>query len=166
MDDVMADATGQFIKYYEQEFGIAVSREDLGHKEEGSGFPDHHDTVRTYPYRDQFFRTMSVNEGAIEVVELLNKRYDLFIVSAAMEFPQSLREKLDWLNEHFSFLTWKQIVFCGSKTIVHGDYMIDDLPYNLESFNGEKFLFTAPHNMQFNHFTRVNNWREVAERFL
>lgn len=166
MDDVMADATGQFIDYYEKEFGVRVERSVLNGKGEGEGFPDNHSIIAQFPYRPDFFRTMAVNENCQKVVAELNKKYDLFIVSAAMEFPQCLSEKLEWLNEHFPFLTWKQFVFCGSKTVVHGDYMIDDLIHNLERFNGEKFIFTAPHNSHLNHFSRLNNWKEVGDRFL
>lgn len=166
MDDVIADATGQFINFYEREFGIRVERDSLNHHHEGMGFPGNYEIVKQFPYREQFFLTMTPNEGSQLVLEELNKKYDLFIVSAAMEFPQSLSEKLLWLKEHCSFLHWKQIVFCGSKAVVHGDYMIDDLDYNLESFNGEKFLFTAPHNLHISKFNRVNNWNEVAARFL
>jgi 5'-nucleotidase len=166
MDDVIADATGQFIRYYENEFGVRVDRTVLNGKGEGEGFPANHDIIRKYPYRDNFFRTMEPNEGSQQVLEKLNEKYELFIVSAAMEFPQSLTEKLAWLNEHFPFLSWKQIVFCGSKAVVHGDYMIDDLVRNLERFNGEKFIFTAPHNIHINGFQRLNNWKEVGDRFL
>ena len=166
MDDVIADATGQFINYYEKEFGVRIERAILNGKEEGEGFPDNHDLLREFPYRINFFRTMIPNDNSQEVLEKLNKKYELFIVSAAMEFPQSLPEKLAWLNEHFTFLSWKQFVFCGNKTIVHGDYMIDDLPHNLEKFKGEKFIFSAPHNLHINRFQRVNNWKEIGERFL
>jgi 5'-nucleotidase len=166
MDDVMADATGQFIAYYEKEFGVKVERSVLNGKGEGEGFPGNHKAIAQFPYRPNFFRTMAVNEQCQEVMEKLNKKYEVFIVSAAMEFPQSLAEKLLWLNEHFPFLTWKQFVFCGSKTVVHGDYMIDDLVHNLEHFKGEKFIFTAPHNIHRNHFNRLNNWKEVGEKFL
>lgn len=166
MDDVIADSTGQFIDWYEKEFGVRIERAVLNGKDESEGFPDNHDILRQFPYRENFFRTMKMNEGCREVLEQLNRRYELFIVSAAMEFPQSLNEKLEWLNEHLPFLTWKQIVFCGSKAIVHGHYMIDDLPHNLERFSGEKYIFSAPHNLQINHFQRLNNWREVGDRFL
>ena len=44
--------------------------------------------------------------------------------------------------------------------------MIDDLIHNLERFNGEKFIFTAPHNLHLNHFKRLNSWNEVGEIFL
>ena len=43
--------------------------------------------------------------------------------------------------------------------------MIDDLPHNLKGFNGEKLLFTAPHNMHIQEFTRLNNWNEVEKYF-
>ena len=166
MDDVLADATGQFINFYEKEFGVRVNRESLNYKDEMERFPGNHDTVYSFTFRKDFFRTMAVNENSQEVVKKLNQRYDLFIVSSAMEFPNSLPEKLEWLGEHFSFLHWKQFVFCGSKAVVYGDYMIDDLPHNLEKFNGEKLMYTAPHNMQHNHFKRVNNWKEVGALLL
>src|SRR5690606_18487497 len=50
MDDVIADATGQFILYYEKEFGIQVTRESLNNQDEGLGFPAHHDIVQEFPY--------------------------------------------------------------------------------------------------------------------
>jgi 5'-nucleotidase len=166
MDDVLADSTGQYLKYYENEFGIRVHRDSLNYKQEGKGFPGNHNTVYEFTFRKDFFRTMAVNPYSQEVMKALNEKYEVFIVSSAMEFPNSLTEKLEWLNEHFSFLHWKQFVFCGRKSVVHGDYMIDDLPHNLEAFNGEKLLFSAPHNLQFNHLKRVNGWKEVGELLL
>jgi 5'-nucleotidase len=103
---------------------------------------------------------MAVNADSQDVMKRLNAKYEVFIVSAAMEFPQSLSEKFAWLKEHFSFLHWKQFVFCGSKAVVHADFLIDDLPYNLEKFKGEKFIYSQPHNLQYNHFQRVNGWKE------
>lgn len=166
MDDVLADATGQFINYYERDFGIRVDRSVLNGKEEREGFPDNHTVLRKYPYQKDFFRTMTVNDDSQRVMEQLNQRYEVFIVSAAMEFPQSLPEKLEWLGKYFPFLSWKQFVFCGSKAVVYGDYMIDDLPHNLEKFNGEKLLFTAPHNIHISKFKRVNSWNEIAQKLL
>ncbi len=166
MDDVMADATGQFINYYEKEFGVRVDRAILNGKGEGEGFPENHGVIAQFPFRPHFFRTMAVMDNCQEVMEELNKKYEVFIVSAAMEFPQSLTEKLAWLGEHFPFLEWKQFVFCGSKAVVHGDYMIDDMVYNLETFNGEKFIYNAPHNTHLNHYKRFHDWKEIGDKFL
>src|SRR6187551_2082339 len=111
MDDVLADATGQFINYYEREFGARVSRESLSHKDEMERFPGNHEVVNGFTFRKDFFRTMAVNDHSQDVMKELNQHYEVFIVSSAMEFPNSLPEKLEWLNEHFPFLNWKQFVF-------------------------------------------------------
>ncbi|HEV8511943.1 MAG TPA: 5'(3')-deoxyribonucleotidase [Cyclobacteriaceae bacterium] len=165
MDDVLADATGRLIDLYEKEFGVRVTRESMNHKEDRERFPDNEAALR-FVFQKGFFSAMSVNEHAQEVMKELNKKYEVFVVSSAMEFPNSLAEKLEWLKEHFPFLNWKQFVFCGKKSVVHGDYMIDDLPHNLETFNGEKLLFSAPHNLQYNHLKRVHGWKEVGEILL
>lgn len=166
MDDVMADATGQLLTYYHNEFGIKLTRESLQHKDEFQAFPEEHrQIVYQFVFRNNFFRQMTVKDDCVRVMERLNQKFEVFIVSSAMEFPNSLSEKFAWLQEHFPFLHWKQFVFCGRKSIVHGDYMIDDLPHNLEGFNGEKLLFTAPHNLHHNNFRRMNSWQEVENYF-
>lgn len=41
--------------------------------------------------------------------------------------------------------------------------MIDDHPKNLDYFEGEKILFSQPHNMYMvkDDCTRVNTWQEI-----
>ena len=134
--------------------------EDVIGVEERKAFPH----INEYVYAKGFFRTAPVVKDSVEVLTELNKTYELFIVSAAMEFPQSLPEKLEWLNEHFSFLSWQQIVFCGSKKIVDADIMIDDHFKNLDLFKGTSLLFTQPHNQLKNdgRHKRVDSWKEIA----
>jgi len=74
-----------------------------------------------------------------------------------------LTEKINWLTKYFPFLSWRQIVFCGTKDIVYGDIMIDDHFKNLDSFQGQTILFTQPHNIDKpkGKHTRVNNWKEI-----
>jgi 5'(3')-deoxyribonucleotidase len=56
-------------------------------------------------------------------------------------------------------------VFCGNKSILRADYLIDDLPRNLDRFTGQGLLYTAPHNLTATGYARVNHWREVLEYF-
>lgn len=162
MDHVMADITSQYIKWYKDATGTEMERSDLLGKPEDIAFPQPQ-LIRSFLHMPGFFRSAPVMTGSQEVIEELNELYELFVVSAAMEFPQSLFEKYEWLVEHFPFIHWQQIVFCGSKKTISGDFMIDDHFRNLDSFNGEKILFTATHNIniQRNGYTRVNNWAEV-----
>jgi len=73
MDDVLADATGQFINHYEKEFGVRVERESLNYKTEGTGWPGNHDAVYSFTFREKFFRTMEVKEDAPAVLKKLRQ---------------------------------------------------------------------------------------------
>lgn len=164
MDDVMADVTTHFMDWYENKTGYRVTEEKLIGVPVSQAFPDP-EMAREFLYTPGFFRTIPVMENSQEVIRELNDYYDVFIVSAAMEFPQSLTEKHDWLQEHFPFISWKQMVLCGSKAVIKADFMIDDHLKNLDYFDGEKLLFTAPHNQLIKGYKRVNNWTEVSAFF-
>jgi 5'(3')-deoxyribonucleotidase len=48
---------------------------------------------------------------------------------------------------------------------LRADYLIDDLPRNLQRFEGTGVLYTAPHNLMATGYARVNDWQDVAEYF-
>jgi 5'(3')-deoxyribonucleotidase len=73
---------------------------------------------------------------------------------------------LEWLLENFPFFSWKQLTLCGDKSLLLGDYMIDDHSRNLQSFPGKKYLFTTAHNLEVAGYDRINNWLEAGEIFL
>jgi len=164
MDGVLADVYEQFFRYDERDFGKRRLLEEVIGVEERKAFP----RINEYVYAKGFFRTAPVVKDSVDVVADLNKNYELFIVSAAMEFPQSLAEKLEWLNEHFPFLTWQQVVFCGSKTIIDADIMVDDHFKNLDLFKGTTILFTQPHNQLKNagRHKRTDSWSEIGSILL
>lgn len=164
MDGVLADVYEQFIRYEFEETGRKIVRSETMGLPEWEAFPNGKKHVR----QKGFFKNAPVVPFAGEVLTQLNKRYEVFIVSSAMEFPSSLEEKYFWMEEHFPFISWKQLVLCGSKTVVKGDFMIDDHFKNLDFFQGKTFLFTQPHNYSHDEKShhRLNDWNEVAEILL
>jgi 5'(3')-deoxyribonucleotidase len=167
MDEVMADTIGRCITLYNADFQREVTVTDLHGRRLWDVIEEAHwPRVREYFDSAEFFASIELMEDAQVVVEELTKRYDVFVVSAAMDVPCSFTAKFSWLQKHFPFIPTDNIVFCGSKRIVLADYLIDDNLRQLRSFEGEGILFTAPHNMQETSFRRVNNWREVRDLFL
>ena len=164
MDGVLADVYEQFFRYDERDFGQRRPLEAVIGVEERDAFP----YIHKYLFSKGFFRTAPVVKDSFEILKTLNESYEVFIVSAAMEFPQSLHEKLEWLNEHFPFLSWRQLVFCGSKTIVDADIMIDDHFKNLDHFSGSTILYTQPHNQlkDAGRHKRANSWMDIASLLL
>jgi len=168
MDEVIADVTIAMIAWYKKEFGGDI---DYAKMLEGEslvkGFPeDKQAIVRQQLFEPGFFRHLPVMEDSVEVLKQMNKKYEVYIVSAATEFPNSLTDKYHWLEDHFPFFTWKQMVFCGDKKMIRADYMIDDHAKHLQYFAGKPFIFSAPHNLNEHRFERLNNWKEVGEKFL
>jgi 5'-nucleotidase len=164
MDGVLADTETHFIQYYEKESGEKIDREILLGIPESFAFPDK-TAVQRFVRMPGFFRTLPLIEGGVSAVKSLMEDFDVYIVSAAMEFPLSLYEKKLWLEEHFPFISWRNIVFCGVKSIIYTDYLIDDHLKNLDNFSGTPLLFSAAHNVHVNHHQRLNNWDEILAYF-
>jgi len=164
MDGVLADVYEQFLQLDERDTGIRKTRESVYGLLELDAF----EFAKQHVVSDNFFRHTPVMPDSQRVLEELNQHYEVFVVSSATEFPKSLSEKQAWLGEHFPFISWKQMVFCGSKTIVQADIMIDDHFKNLDHFKGQTILFSQPHNVlaDAGKHTRVSEWNEIEKLLL
>jgi len=164
MDNVIADIETHLVNLYEKEYNVKVDRTALLGVSEDEAFPDK-TAARRFIHTPGFFRTVPLMPGALEALEILRKKYEIYIVSAATEFPLSLAEKHAWLAEFFPFISWKNMIFCGSKAVIKTDYMIDDHCKNLDYCIGKPILYHASHNVNIKHHFRVNNWQEVLAYF-
>jgi 5'(3')-deoxyribonucleotidase len=166
MDEVLAKYTEKVIRTLYDETGFKI---ELKHVEGAflskSVPPEHLERVTSFPYREGFFRDLEVMDHAREVLRQLQEEYDIFIVSATMQHANAPKSKLEWLQEHFPFIHFKNIVFCGDKSIIRADFLIDDHPRHLENFTGTSLLFEAFHNIHEKRFPRMRNWLDVADYF-
>jgi 5'-nucleotidase len=163
MDEVIADVYPKFLDIFEREFGRRPAPDEFY----GKKIYDLPDAarIRDYLHEPGFFRDLPLMPDCCEVIRELSEHYEIFINSAAMEFRHSLSDKYDWLQEHFSFIPWRNVIFCGDKRALKGDFMIDDHVKNLRHFQGTPLLFTASHNVHESDFVRLNNWQEVRRYF-
>ncbi len=178
MDEVIADALGEHLNRYNRDFATdhnAITLDDLRGRRLWQVAPAHlHPTIDNYLREDDFFRVLEVMPHAQRVLERLQSRYEIFIASAAMEVPTSFVAKYDWLAEHFPFIPTSHIVFCGDKSILRADYLIDDNPRQLKLFQEthpdgvtrEGILYSSPANIHITDYRRVDNWLAVEEMFL
>jgi 5'(3')-deoxyribonucleotidase len=179
MDEVIADALGEHLTRYNRDFAndhaAPLTLEDLHGRRLWQVAPaHHHPTIDNYLREEDFFRVLRVMPHAQRVLERLQSRYEVFIASAAMEVPTSFVAKYDWLAEHFPFIPTSHIVFCGDKSILRADYLIDDNPRQLALFQSsqnsgtfrEGILYTSPANIHIAGYRRVDDWLAVEEMFL
>jgi 5'-nucleotidase len=166
MDEVMADTLSEHLRRYNEAFDEALTPADLAGKGLWQVAPsDRQQQVRAFLDAEDFFEDLPLMPGSQEVLRDLAERFDIFVATQAMTVPNSLGPKYRWLQRHFPFIPPTNYVFCGNKSILRAEYLIDDLPRNLERFEGRGLLYTAPHNVTAAGFTRVNNWPDVAAYF-
>lgn len=167
MDEVIADTVSSLLDWYGREHGQRWTREMLA----GKGFrgiapPEQYEYMRRMLHQGDFFAGLPVMPGSQAVVEDLCGRYEVFVASAAMEYPASCAAKHGWLRRHFAFLPEERIVFCGDKSILRADFLIDDHSRHFRRFAGQGVLFSSPHNREVVGYPRVHDWEAVRTMFL
>ncbi|HVJ08559.1 MAG TPA: hypothetical protein VM554_09250 [Acidisarcina sp.] len=166
MDEVLADTLSEHIARYNQEHGESVTKADLAGKWMWDIVStDRHERLNAYLQAEDFFEDLPVVPDSQKVLADLCETYDVYIATAAMEFPNSFGPKYRWLQRHFPFISPVNYVFCGDKGILRAHYLIDDLPRNFRRFVGQGILYSAPHNLGVSGYHRVDNWRQIAEFF-
>lgn len=166
MDEVMADTLAEHLRRYNQTFDEEVTTEDLAGKGLWEVAPiDRQAQLRAFLDAEDFFENLELMPGAQQVLKALSSRFEIFIATQAMAVPNSLGPKYRWLQRHFAFIPPTHYVFCGTKSILRAEFLIDDQPRNLQRFEGHGLLYSAPHNLAVQGFTRVDNWQQVADFF-
>lgn len=167
MDEVMADAVTEHLLRYNRDHDEVITKDDLHGKWLWDVVSiDRHPILESYLRSADFFSVLDVMPESQRVMMALQKKYEVFIATAAMEVPTSFEQKYKWLGEHFPFIPPSHIVYCGDKGILRADYLIDDNPRQLRRFEGEGILYSAPHNVNVTGYRRVKDWLDVEELFL
>lgn len=166
MDEVMADTLSEHLRRYNEAFDEKIEARELRGKALWDVVGnDRQQQLRAFLDAEDFFADLDVMPDATEVLQDLAGRFEVFIATQAMSVPNSFGPKYRWLQRHFPFMPPTHYVFCGDKSILRADYLIDDMPRNLLRFQGTGLLYSAPHNATAEGFIRVANWREVAAYF-
>lgn len=167
MDQVMADLTVSFVDLYKKEYNVEFDSIEEYLKQN----PDFdlvkvikelYPSINTY----DFFREIPVMKDAQIVLRELSEYYDIYIATAAMEVPNTFQAKYEWLLEHFPYLNPQHFVFCGEKSIIHADYLIDDSMRQLDRFTGTGVLYSNSLNEGDCSYDRVYSWKDVRDYFL
>ncbi len=167
MDEVIADTLGHVLRAYNEAFGESLTREDLESRPLEDLVPeDRREALSRLVLAPGFFRDIPVVPESQDVVRALTARYEVFIATAAMEVPTSFADKFEWLDEHFPFIPPSHRVFCGDKSVLDVDYLIDDSPSQFARFRGTPVLYSAPGNREEKRYLRVNTWADVRRLLL
>ena len=89
------------------------------------------------------FALMEPIPGATEVVRLLARHYDVFILTTSpWNNPTAASDKVQWVKKYMDDVFHKRLIITHRKDLLDGDYLIDDRDKNGASeFKGELIKF-------------------------
>lgn len=110
------------------------------------------------------FALMDPMPGAIEAVDLLKEKYDLYILSSSpWENPTALGDKLAWVKKYFGGdgqenIFFRKVIFSSVKHLNRGDILIDDRTANgAGDFLGRHIHFGS---------SEFPDWQSVLDKLL
>lgn len=114
-----------------------------------------------------FYRNLEPIAGALEAIKEISSDNLVFIcTSPANDYENCVGEKFWWVEERLGREWTKRIVLTNDKTIVRGDYLIDDKPVVAGALvpDWEQIIYTQPYNARINDSRKRmdwTNWRSV-----
>ncbi|MFC2639362.1 MAG: hypothetical protein ACFNZO_00850 [Candidatus Saccharibacteria bacterium] len=110
------------------------------------------------------FALMDPVSGALEAVDRLKEKYDLYILSSSpWENPTALGDKLAWVKKYFGGdgqenIFFRKVIFSSVKHLNRGDILIDDRTANgAGDFLGRHIHFGS---------SEFPNWQSVLNSLL
>jgi len=103
-----------------------------------------------------FFLYLDEIPGAIDGFRKLQQKYDVYILTSPSFYNvNSFTEKAQWVLKHLDFDVLEKTIMSGDKSLLKGDYLIDDMNTNKQSeFEGEWIEFRSK---------KFPNWESVIE---
>lgn len=92
-----------------------------------------------------FFLKLEEIEGAVESFRILEEKFDVWILTRpSFRNVNCFTEKAQWVWDHLGFEVLEKTIMCGDKSLLKGDYLIDDTNTAGQSeFEGEWIHFRS-----------------------
>lgn len=160
VDGVCADLMVEWLRLYNLGYNDDLTLEEITdwsiHK-----FTVPECGVKMYEYiiRPDIYNNVYPIPGAQEGVARLKEKYRVVFVTSGLQ-----PAKIEWLSKWgFIESNWrfsKDFVIASDKSLIKGDFLIDDAAHNCEHFPGLSICFDSPWNHHYKGY-RARNWDEI-----
>ena len=172
MDGVLSDFDGEFLKRWRERYPekIYIPLEERTSFYVKDSYPeDLKPLVTDILLEPSFFREMMPMTGAIQAMkEMKDMEFEIFICTSPLTaYKNCVLEKYEWVEKHLGADWVSQIILTKDKTLVKGDYLIDDKP----AISGvetnptwEHIVYDRPYNRDVSK-KRLDwsNWKDVID---
>lgn len=166
VDGVVADMIPEWLYFYNMDYDDCLTVDNI------VGWSVHNfvknacgKKIYDYLAYENLYDDVQPFPGALEgIKELREAGFRVVFVTSGVQ-----PAKIKWLQRHGFIEDWmssKDVIIAHDKSLVRGDYLIDDGLHNCEAFDGVAILFDQPWNRHSDEFFRVSNWDFVTEYLL
>lgn len=122
--------------------------------------------------RDGFYAGLPEIPGAIDAIHDMDRKNDVFLVTSPWPTNKTcLQDKANWVAGHLGERWLDRLITTRDKTLIRGDYLIDDKPeikgamHPLE-ISWTQIFFDQPYNRGINkpRITDWSKWEEVLDQ--
>lgn len=110
-----------------------------------------------------YFKLLPI-EGAVDALcGMVDYGHDVVICTSPwLPNPSCVKDKIDWVSEHLGDGWADRVIITKDKTMVRGDYLIDDKPNITGRFkpSWEQIVFTQPYNVGVLDQYRIDSWTD------
>ena len=169
MDGVLADFELGVVEAYRKRF---PQRPHLLLKNKTSFYlseqypKEHEPDLKAIYTAPNFFRNLPAIEGGVDAVKQMDfLGHEVFFCTSPLSaYENCVEEKFAWIEKHFGIVFTKKVVIAKDKTIVSGNYLIDDrseVTGVISSPDWEHILYDQPYNK--NADKRRLTWKNYKE---
>lgn len=168
-DGVMNNLIPHWCDWLNEEHKTTVTEKDITDWDMTQFFPMLSRTKIYEPLKsEEFWKQSYPMENALYYLEKLHDRgFEIYVCTSSWHNTIDYKFRL-MCQKHFPFIDFKHFIVTYNKSMIYGDYLIDDKPENLISKYRDRehsILFTQYHNKnkECSHAVRCNGWKEVYQ---
>lgn len=162
VDDVVLNLVGAVLELYNLDYSDNLNPSDI-HDWNMDRFVKEECGTRLYDYFDYpyLYSNVSPISGSVNGIKTLRELDYRVVFGTATYHPG----KIDSLKYYGLIRNDEDWLVSKDKSLICGNYLLDDNPTNINRFRGIGIVFTQAWNMKFSFEHRVNNWKEVTSIF-
>ena len=180
MDGVLCDFEAYLLEQFRSKFPdepfIPVSERNTfyAHEQYGSIKVELKRNITDIMSSPGFFASLRPISNAVTCMHWMRDIPDVSVwicTSPINKYRNCVSEKYQWVEKHLGFEWTKRVIMCKDKTLIKGDYLIDDRPmiHGEEQFKpnfGKHVVFTQPYNCNVTTEWRLSLWPERKDKLL
>lgn len=169
IDDTIIQLLPSWVGYLNKHYNLDVNYKDITDWDVSKFFPS---LTKVQVYKalsqEEVWKNIKPMPGAVEYLKkLIDEDFDVYLVTAT-DYRNVFLKFEYVIKRYFPYITWDKVIVASNKSMIKGDFLIDDGWHNLMGGSYYPILFDAPHNHNAPQYSpdnrkyiRAYEWRQV-----